>query len=818
MKNIWMDLRFGLRQLKKSPGFTAVAVLSLALGIAGTTVMFGVLDDLLLRPPSGVHSPNEVARLYVVRSEGVVQTPDGGEGSYLDFESLRNGTRGMEGVAAFLRVRDYDDGLGVEARRVRGRPVSGNFFSLLGVMPARGRLLIPDDDRYRASDRVAVLSDSFWRRRFGAAPDVVGTSMVLNGEPFTVVGVAGPQFTGLGTEIVDVWVPLGTAAEGLYGRANVALLQFLARVDRASDWEQVRVGAETALARSAKDYPRLDPSPGVILGPLNAHRGPRPSGTAQLSLGLALATAMILLIACANVANLLLARTMSRRGELAVRNALGAGQRRIVAQLLTESVLLGLLGGLLGLVLAFGAARLVRQVPEIPPYAAEVDLRLAGFAFVVSLLTALVFGLAPSILRAREGADSGLRAGHSDGGGGGGRLPIMLVTVQVALSVVLLLWAGFFVRALQRVITIDPGIDTGQLAVASLDLRSSGYEPEEMGAFYARSLARLRALPGIEAASVVMPLPLGGGGLGVAVLKESGGETVRVPEGPYMYVVEEDFFRTAGIRILRGRPTTSEDRRGSEPVAVVSDALANALARDGDAVGLCVPIGGDQVQGSGCTRIVGVAANVRRRYLVDEPMAFVYRPASQLPFSETSSMFTPDILVRTEVDPGTQLSSIRSVLQGIAQDLPYIEVRPLDSAVGARVIRPFRIAARLLSVFGFLALVLAAVGLYGSLSHLVAARTREVGLRMALGADRSKVLRLVFRRAMLPVCGGLVVGLAAAAGFARLVAAESQGLSTRDPVAVLAVVVTLLVAALFATWLPARRAAGLDPMESLRSD
>jgi hypothetical protein len=298
----------------------------------------------------------------------------------------------------------------------------------------------------------------------------------------------------------------------------------------------------------------------------------------------------------------------------------------------------------------------------------------------------------------------------------------------------------------------------------------------------------------------------------------SGSERAGVSEGPYTYTVTEGFFRAAGIPILRGRPLVSGDRRGAEPVAVVSERLADALTPGGNAVGMCVPVGVEQQEGGGCTRIVGIAANVRRRYLMDEQMAYVYRPAAQHPFHQGPAIFTPKFLIRTAPEPSSQIASIRSVLRGIAPDLPYVQVEPLDRAVGADAIRPFRIAARILGVFGALALVLAAVGLYGSLSHLVADRAREVGVRMALGADRTQVVWLVIRRALVPVGIGLLGGLFATEALARLAAAQAHGLSTREPVALMGVLITLFLAAFLATWLPARRAAGLDPMETLRTE
>lgn len=817
MSGLRSDLRFAFRQLARAPGFTAVAILSLALGIAGTTVMFGAVSALLLRYPGGVDAPEEIARLFIVRNEGVIQTPDGGPGSYLDFRALQAGTQGVDGVAAFLPVQAYDYGLGVEAKRVRGRPVSGEFFSLLGVIPQRGRLLALADDRPAGADRVVVVSDGFWHRELGAEPAIVGRSMRLNGELFTIVGVADARFTGIDSEAVDIWTPLGTAAGGLIGRADAAHLEYLARIVRESDRRQVRASAQAALAASSGAHPELDPSPGVTLGSLNAARGPHPSGAVRLAVMLWLATAMLLLIACANVANLLLARATLRRRELAVRRALGAGGRRITRQLLTESLLLALMGGGVGLGLALLAGGLVQRFPEIPS-GSGLDFRLVGFSLLASLATGLIFGLAPAIQRSRKHPVVALNESQPGAHPTSGRLSMVLVTAQVALAVVLLVGAGIFVRSLQKVAAIETGLDLDHLVLASVDLESAGYGPREAAAFYERGLARLRALPGVAAASVAMPLPLGGGGWGVVVRDRLGGEYVPVPEGPYAYTVGDDFFQTAGIRIVEGRSFDEEDRPGAEPAAVVSERLARALAPGGTAVGLCVPVGAEEAERGGCTRIVGVAADIRHRFLVDDPMPYVYRLDAQIPFTEAPSLFRPEILVRAEGAPEPLLGAVRAALQGLAPDLPYVEVQPLEIRVAARAVRPFRIAALVLALFGVLALVLAAVGLYGTLTHLVAHRASEVGVRMALGADRGQVVRLVIRRAMIPVAAGLVVGLAAAAAIARLIDAELNGLSPGDPVAPVVVIIVLVTAALAASWLPARRAANLDPMVTLRGE
>ncbi len=819
MKYLPFDFRFGLRQLRKSPGFNSVVILSLALGIAGAAVMFGLLNGLLLQPPGGVRAPSEMARLYLVRTRGVIQTPDGGPGSYLDFRSLQDEEEGGERIAAFFATRGYDYGLGSEATRVEGRPVSGEFFPVLGVAPELGRLLDLDDDRPGAPRAVVVLSDGFWRRELGADPRVVGRELLLDGTPYTVVGVASARFTGIDPGPVDLWTPLGTASAGLQDRADVALLQFLARIPAGTPRGQFRLREETRLAAAAADRPELDPSPKLLLGPLNAARGPHPSGAVRLIIGLLAATGLYLLIACSNAASLLLARAVSRNREFAVRRALGAGEWRIVRQLLNESVLLGLLGGGAGLALAAACGRAAEHLVELPAGLSWFNLRLVAFIALVSVATGLLFGLAPVFQSARKASPAAALGEAQPGRSRTSQLlSAALVAGQVALAMVLLASAGLCLASLRRAVMIDPGIALDHLVVASLDLRSAGYPPAEATEFFRRGLARLRGLPEVDEASLAMPLPLSGAGWGVTVGTGPAGDSVRVPSGPYSYIVGDHYFKTTGIPILKGRPLTAEDRAGSEPVAVVSEPLARALAPGGAAVGMCVPVGQTQKESGRCTRIVGVAGNVRHRYLVEALTYYVYRPVEQVSYSQRPSIFRPTFVVRTALRPGAAVTPLRAALQSLAPSLPYLDVQPMETYVAARAVRPYQIASRLLSVFGLLALALAGVGIYGTLAHFVANRTREVGVRVALGAGRGEVVRLVVQRALLPVALGMAGGLALSVLAAQAIHAQLQGGEHDGPIAVVTVVIALLLVALLASWIPARRAAHLDPVETLREE
>jgi len=814
MKNFCLNVRSGIRQLGRVPSFTFVVLVVLALCIAGTTIMFGTLNELLFRGPQGVSEPESIIRIYIVRDEGWIRTPDGGPGSLVDLEALREGAYGVKDVAAFLRPQKMDYGLGIHAERVRGRSVSPSFFSVLGVDAAVGRLFGPGDRLITSEPNVTILSHEFWKREFGADSEIVGRTLLLDGGPMVVVGVASADFSGVGDEAVDLWTPLDVG--GLADRADVAAFNYVARVARGANEEQLRTSAEVRLAAKATEFPGMDPSPKVLLGPLNVHRGPHPSGSVRFATGLLLATVVLLLIACANVANLFLARATIRDHEFAVRRALGASRGRILVQLLTESIVQTLAAGAIGWVLAVFAASLLRKTLGLGGHSL-LDLRVLGFAVFASVGTGVLLGVVSALQGSRDSSvvnrtDEGLGRGPRRG-----RMSAVLIASQVALAVVLLFGAGLVVRALQDAVTIDPGLDFKSLVVASMDPRSAGYGSSEAQALFQRGRNRLEADPGVEVATLVMPMPLSGAGWGVSVADGPGGDIVRVPEGPYTYTVGADFFRTAGILLLAGRPLLDEDRRGSEPVAVVSESLARALGGSVETVvGRCIPIGVEERQSGTCTRIVGIAADVRRNYLVASSMPYIYRPASQYPFEEGPESFTPQFLLRVKGDPRLHLGAIRSALQGLAPDLPYIEVQTMEELIGTKAIRPFRVASWLLTAFGFFALFLAAMGLYSSLSYLVANRTREIGVRIALGARRSKVVRSVVSGALVPVLVGLGSGLVVARALARLAAVENHGLNPHDPVVSLCVVVALLVAALAASWLPARRASLMDPVAALR--
>lgn len=817
MTGLLQDLRHTARSLARSPGFTAVAVATLALGIGATSTMFGVVDALFLSPPAGVQDADELRRIYIVRRAGNIRTPDGGRGSYVDYEALRI-ARGFSTVATFGSVSDVDHGLGEEAEQVKGQMVSREFFDLLGVRPALGRFFLADEDTDAAA-RAVVLSHAFWRSEFGGDPDVLGESLLLNGEYATVVGVAQEGFSGTETTAVDVWVPaaaaapLGLAFEGWRTQPMAAMLSFLGRLTEAAAPERAVRSAATALRHAAEEAPGLDPEPDVMLGPLNTARGPKRSDPASVALWLSFAVGLVLLIATANVANLLLARATRRSREVAIRLALGVSRLRLIRQFLTESVALALLGGAAAVLAALWGAELVRQFP-LPPAAARIDPRMLGFTFAVALVTGVVFGLAPALQAIRTDVVTGLKDGNPSGGPRRGRLRAALVTTQVTLAFVALVGAGLFVRSFDRVLSIDAGVDLRQVAVVSVDLDKAGYDTVGQQTFYDQALERLRALPAVERASIARFTPFSGFAMAIG-FSVPGREDVEIDgPGPYVNYVGEDYFRTVGVPIIEGRGFDPRDRAGAPAVVILNEAMARVVAPEGGAVGRCLAIL-EQVAEGGCTEIVGVARDRRHRLLDEDIVPYILLPLRQHP--SMASWATPGLLVRTEGEPGAVLGALRSVVHGLGTDLPFVSAQPLEALVDPDLL-PHRIGATLSTLFGALALFLAAIGLYGVLAYIVAERTREIGVRRSLGAQRSHVIGFVIRRTMVPVALGLAAGAAAALAGSRVLASLLYDVPPRDLIAFTTAALVLLTVALLASYLPARRAARVDPMIALRAE
>lgn len=818
--SVWLDglrqdVRYAVRALRRNPAFTVIAAGTLGLGIGSSVAMFGVVDALFMRPPAGVSEPERVVLLHVVRNAGNIQTPDGGSASYPDYEALAAGRLGIQAAAAHFSSGPVDLGRGEEAVRATGQVVTPRWFSVLGVRPHRGRLFLEEDGRTGAEPAI-VLSHRYWRRAHGGDPAAIGRSLRVNGTLGRIVGVAAPGFAGIGVQEIDLWIAsgaaesLGLAWEGWTTSHTSVMLGLVARLAPASNRTAVEAAAAAALRPPPEHLAELDPTPGVIATGLNLAELPGGFRIADLSLWLALATGLVLVICTANVANLLLGRTASRRREIAIRVALGVGRGRLLRTLLLESVLLTAFAGVLALGVAALGLGMARALP-LPPGTSALHPRLLAASLLAVIATTLAVTAAPALRMLRMQPSSDLR-----GGGGDARRQhrtrAALVGAQVAFATVALVGAGLFVRSLAKVAAIQPGVDLERIAVVTVDLKQAGMAAPERRAFQRAALERLGRLPGVVSASIASQPPLAGIGMALQV-GGAGGEPIATQEGPYFITVGEDYFRTAGIPVRRGRAFTAEDRGGARPVAIVNERLARVLAPGGAAVGACLRIG-DRGDGGGCTEIVGVVGDNLHRLFDEDPVPYVFVPALDTPGQFDRAHL---LVVRTAGPAAAELGRIRSAVQSMSPDLPFVNVIALPEVLQDELL-PFRLGAYLSAAFGALALLITAVGLYGVLAYLIAQRTVEIGIRRALGATNAEVARLVAGGAATPVAAGAAAGLAAALAGGRVVASLLYSTAPRDAGAVAAALFLVALTAGAAAFVPARRALRVDPAVALRGD
>ena len=808
MESLLQDLRYAVRSLRRSPGFALVVVLTLGLGIGANAAIFSILDALFLRPPPEVHEPDRISRIYIVRDEGNLRTPDGGPGSYPDYASLHQNTGAFSSIGAQSRPQKISLGRGESAREVTAAFVTGGYFPTLGTRPALGRFFGPAEDTAPAS-HVAVVSHAFWHSYFAGDPEVLGRDLFLSGETYTIVGVAPEHFRGLDSETIDVWVPTAASmGEDFLTMAGFIGLGIFGRLAPGVPAERAAMEGAAVLRHAAESYDYLDPTPEVLLGPVQVARGPNRSQTASVSLWLALVTGTVLLIACANVANLLLARAARRRREIAVRTSIGATRGRLVRQLFTESMVLSLLGGAAALLLVYWSTGLIRLFP-LPPLPSLIDARVLTFTFGVSILTGVLFGLVPALQASRADLGPALRDGAPAEGASRPRTRAALLVSQVALSLVLLVGAGLLVRSAVAARSTDLGLDAHRLLQISVPLEDVGYDTAAESVFQAQALERLGALPGVVGTGIIQIAPFSGSAVGLGFQIPGREELPKADEGPYAEVVGPDFFSTVGTPVLRGRAFSDTDREGSPPVTIVNEALADHYWPGGEALGECFEIGEPP-----CVEIVGVVKDIKHRPLEDAVPKY-YIPLAQQ--AGRAAWGSKTILVRTADTPGAMIERVRSAVQSIAPELPYVSVVPTTDLLGP-ALQPFRLGALLFSVFAGLALILAAIGLYGVVAFHVAQRTREIGIRIALGAAGRDVLRLVVSRAMVLSLAGVAIGVAGAVAITRFLRGLIYGVETLDPVTFIVVPLLLLAVALLASWIPARRATRVDPMVALRAE
>jgi predicted permease len=799
------DVRYALRQLRRSPGFALVAVLTLALGIGANTAIFSVVNGVLLRPLP-FREPDRLVRVFSL-DEGKRAAV-----SPLDFADWRDQARSFEGLAAVNALTLNLTG-GGEPERLEGASVSAALFSVLGVRPIAGRTFAPSEDAPGAP-RLVLLGEPLWRRRFGADPGLVGRTVLLDGEVYTVVGIV-PAASAYPAG-AEVWTPLDLSQEARSrGARYLRVIGRLAPGTAAS-----AAGAEmAAIARRLEEQdPDHNTGFGAAVVPLHQQIVGEVRTPLLVLLG---AVGFVLLIACANVANLLLARAIGREGELAVRAALGAGRGRIVRQLLTESLLLALLGSAAGVALAAAAMRaFVAAVPDDLPRVAEVGidgtvlLATAGAA----LATGLLFGLAPALQASTPILVGTLKQGGRGASGHAGRRRASdaLVVAEVALAVVLLAGAGLLTRSFTRLLEVDPGFRPERVTTFTVTLPPAKYGKDaQLQAFAAALVERLARLPGAQSAAVVSGLPLSDAGFSLSFTVD--GRPAPDPgaePSAQVRVATPAYFATMGIPLVRGRAFTERDRDGSPQVVVINREAARRFFPGEDPLGRRVQLGWtrDSVRMGG--EIVGVVGDVRQFGLDAAPVPEIYAPYDQFPLDELSAVVRS---TADEQDQAAVLAAVWGAVGELDRDLPVYALRTLEELVSESVARP-RFYMLLLGAFAAVALLLSAVGIYGVMSYAVRQRTREIGIRVALGATGGRVLRMVLGQGLTLALAGAILGLLAALWVTRLMASLLYGVSPTDPPALAAGAVVLVAVAALACYLPARRAARADPLTAIRAD
>jgi putative ABC transport system permease protein len=806
--DVVQDLRYGLRLLMKSPMFTAVAVLTLALGIGINTAIFSVINALLLRPLDGVSDPGRLVRIS--RQYADRRWPS--DSSYPDYLDYRTQATTLSGVALTTPTA-FHISASSRTERVDGEMISSNYFDVLGVGAAYGRLITPADDIESGAADGAVLSYRLWQRLFGGSPSVVGMPIALDGHSFVVVGVANERFTGaqIGTPR-DVWVSVRTLRRTNPRRAvlldnrHASWVQLFGRMTPSVTMDEARSQLSTIAARLESDHPdtnararvRVDPGLGrdvEVEEPLRAFA----------SLPFAAAT-VVLLIACANVAGLLLARSASRRREVATRLALGAGRLRVVRQLLTESTLLALAGGGAGLLVGrWLTVWLQRLLPERYLFLTfdldfGVDWRVFLFTLTVATVTAVLFGLLPAVQASRPDVVAALKASRGSRSGGLGTTARgTLVMAQVALSLMLLVAAGLCVRTLQNAAAIDTGYDLDHVLTARLDLAKQSYSEARGRVFQQQLIERLQAMPGVEAAGLAVTLPLNDGRWEDGIRRA--GDPARVQT--FFNVVSTRYLDAMHIPIVLGRRFADSDGDSSARVTIVNQRLAQVLWPNRSPVGETVTYKGQALE------IVGVARDIKGRNLLEPPGPMLYLPLSQA--------YEPAVIlhVRAALEPTQLTAVVQREVARLDATLPLYSVKMLDDHLRA-TLTPQRLLAYVISSFGVLALVLAVVGLYGLLSYTVTERSAEIGVRVALGADKAQIVTLFLSQGMRTAAAGIAVGLAAAVVVTRLMKSVLFGVSPLDPVSLVAGSLLLIGASFLACYVPARRAARSDPNTALR--
>lgn len=819
LQDFGQDIRYAARMLRKAPGFTAAAVLTLAFGIGANATIFTFINELLLRPPSGVSQPNRLISVWNRLPDGQMM-----QFSYPDYLYFRDHNQVFSSFVAFnsdpTQASWTQRG---QSSLIYVRMVSANFFPSLGVGPIVGRGFLPNEDASPGNNPVIVLGHKFWQERLGADPSILGKTLTLNTHTFTVIGIAPANFEDVRPEFeTDVWAPISMQAELDPGS------DFL--TDRQSYWIFVvgrlkpgltRAQAQANVSLIASQLEREHPDPdrknwGAVASP---NSGIDPGGLMYVDMFSALLmvlVGLVLLIACANAANLLLARASTRWREMTIRVALGAKRSRILRLVLTESVLLALMAGGVGILFSVWSGQLILTLkPSVLSFLnfdLPLDWRVLGFTLLISTLTGLIFGLAPALHCSKVDVAARLKD-ESLGSRHKSRFRNALVIGQVAVSLVLLIGASLCVRSLLNARSIDPGFAVQNRLVVHLDLRILGYNDEQSRSFYSQLVDRARALPGVRSASMTDYLPLGFERIGQGIQIEGRSAEQNKGLGVGAMSVGPHYFRTMGIPLLQGREFTDHDTENAPRVVIVNEALVRRYFSGGNAIGKRVATTkfADGKLSWVWNEIVGVVKTGKYRSLRESPQPFLYHPFEQ--------GFDPraTIVVETTGDPRPQIQSVRQVIQSLDPALPILSSQTMSDYMTVPLFLA-RITGALLGVFGALALALAMVGLYGVIAYSVVQRTHEIGIRVALGANRRDVLSLIIGEGLKLTLIGTVIGLAMAFAVTRLIQSLLYGVSATDPSAFAAATIVLVAVACMACYLPARAASRVDPVVALRHE
>jgi predicted permease len=817
METLLQDIRYGARMLMKNPGFLIVAVITLALGIGANTAIFSMVDAFLLRPLP-VKDPAQITVLAFQQKQGNFQT----QFSLADYRDIRD-----QSAEVFSDVFAYQfglDGLSVDGKadRVMTNYVTGNYFSALGLKPALGRLILPSEGDVPGADPVMVLGYSYWQTRFGGDPGIIGRKVSVDGQPITIIGVAPKDFVGVYPILsVQGYLPMGMATiagnpSDFMTNRQVRNVPVLARLRPGAKLEQAQAVLAVISQRLAQEYPEAHKNLNVqAFRELEARPNPDPNHTVFVVGGLFLGLAvMVLLLACVNVANILLVRSTVREREMAIRAALGAARNRMIRQLLTESVLLALLGGVAGVLLGYWGSSALSSVnvqTDLPVhFDFGFDWRVFGFATAAALLTGIIVGIVPAVRASRGNLSAILHEGGRGVVGGKNRLRSTLVVVQVAGSLMLLIIAGLFTRSLAQAQRTDLGFKPDHVLNLIMDPNEIGYNQSQTRDFYKNLLQRVRALPGVVSASTANATPMGYynnfDSLNIEGYQPPPGQ----PAPASLYnTISTDYFPTMGVSLLRGRNFTEADDENGQYVAIVSEAMVKQFWPDKDPIGRQFQMTTDPKHS---LVVVGVAKDIRFNGLTGPFSPMFYAPYLQ---HQTGNSLQA-LQLRTAGAPETMIPEVEHAIESLAPQLPVFDVQTMTQALNTlNGLLFYKIGAVLAALLGMLGLVLAIVGVYGVVSYAATQKTHEIGVRMALGAQPADILKMVFREGLLIVGVGLLVGIAGALAAGKVVGSFLT-VSARDPLTYAIVTAILLIVALSACFIPARRAMRVDPMVALR--